>query len=245
VSATACYAVGAYYQGSNNNVGTLAASWNGKTWSLQAPPNPSFATDAWLAGVSCKSTSACVAVGRYTLDGFFGASTALAEAWNGKTWSLEPTPSPGGDTDSQLSGVSCGSTTSCIAVGDYFTSTGFGSLAEAWNGQAWSLTNFASPAGSQAAVGEGVSCVSASACTAAGVYLDASGDELSLAEAWNGKAWTLQSTPNPAGGSNMALNAVSCASATACTSVGGYTVGSGQNEQQLTFAERYAGSGGL
>lgn len=41
---------------------------------------------------------------------------------------------------------------------------------------------------------------------------------MTLAERWNGSAWTTQSTPNPAGGSHLA--SVSCSSATACTAVG-------------------------
>lgn len=62
----------------------------------------------------------------------------LAEAWNGTSWSLLRTPSPGSFAD-ELRGVSCTSSSSCMAVGD-FTGTGNEhTLAEAWNGTHWSL----------------------------------------------------------------------------------------------------------
>jgi hypothetical protein len=40
-----------------------------------------------------------------------------------------------------------------------------------------------------------VSCSSAVACTAAGSF-EGSSDLFSLAEAWNGTAWAVQTTPN-------------------------------------------------
>ena len=65
-----------------------------------------------------------------------------------------------------------------------------------------------------------MSCTSATACTATGFYADGSGHDLTLAEAWNGSSWTLQSTPNPGGTTTTEFNSVSCASASACVAVG-------------------------
>jgi hypothetical protein len=42
---------------------TLAAVWNGKTWRLQATPNPG--NDSQLFGVSCRGANVCAAVGSY------------------------------------------------------------------------------------------------------------------------------------------------------------------------------------
>jgi hypothetical protein len=42
----------------------------------------------------------------------------------------------------------------------------------------------------------GMSCTSASACTAAGYYLTSAGYSM-LAEGWNGTAWAIQSTATP------------------------------------------------
>jgi hypothetical protein len=61
-----------------------------------------------------------------------------------------------------------------------------------------------------------VSCSAPDACTAAGSYTIET--QLTLAERWDGTAWTIQATPNPDGGGEF--TAVSCPSAAACTAVG-------------------------
>jgi hypothetical protein len=52
-------------------------------------------------------------------------------------------------------------------------------------------------------------------------------------------AWSVQPTPNPAGAENSVLSSVSCASPTACTSVGHYTSRGGAG---MTLAERWDGA---
>ena len=59
-------------------------------------------------------------------------------------------------------------------------------LAEAWNGSTWSVQKLPKTRAAEASTFFGVSCTSATACTAVGAYLDSSGVEVSLAEAWNG-----------------------------------------------------------
>jgi hypothetical protein len=82
----------------------------------------------------------------------------------------------------------------------------------------------------------GVSCVSASFCEAIGTGPTATQE----AAARNGTAWSLQTTPLPADGNSIGLNAVSCVAADACTAVGFYF----QNTtfSQLTLAEYWNGS---
>jgi hypothetical protein len=123
-SASACTAVG---NSDNNDIGyplPLAERWNGKTWHIQATPNPSDDNDGLLSGVSCTSASACIAVGSYSQDPTGGDfEGTLAEGWNGKTWAMQSIPSPSGGSDgqSELFGVSCTSAAACNAVGDYIT----------------------------------------------------------------------------------------------------------------------------
>jgi hypothetical protein len=81
-----------------------------------------------------------------------------------------------------------------------------------------------------------VSCASATACTAVGDYNNGT-TGVTLAERWNGSTWSIQPTPNPAGAPVSLLNGVSCASATACTAVGGYNNGTAG----VTLAERWNG----
>src|SRR5205814_9194602 len=54
--------------------------------------------------------------------------------------------------------------------------------------------------------------------------------------------WSLQSVPIPAGAGSSILSSESCASATACTAVGGYVTGNGFSTVQYTLAERWNGS---
>jgi hypothetical protein len=156
-----------------------------------------------LWGVSCTSASACTAGGN-------GGDT---QAWNGTSWRLEKTPA------AVLYGVSCTAASTCTAVG--YTENGSGetfALAEVWNGTAWSTETTPLPAGATSSELEGVSCTSATTCTAVGYYVDSAGTPLTLAESWNGTAWSVQAGPTSVGG----LNGVSCTSASSCTAVGVY-----------------------
>jgi hypothetical protein len=141
------------------------------------------------------------------------------------TWKIESTPNPGSAEINVLSAVSCTSGTACTAVGSYassLSSPGF-ALAERWNGKAWHIQPTPKVKGATGPELYGVSCPSASACTAVGTAFDTalSGD-VNLAEAWNGKNWRVQAIPNPKAGTNPGLFAVSCTSARDCTAVGFY-----------------------
>jgi hypothetical protein len=76
-----------------------------------------------------------------------------------------------------------------------------------------------SPAGAVASELGAVSCTSARACTAVGAAITSSGT-VTLAEAWNGSGWVIQSTPNSASAEQSQLNGVACTSAGACASAG-------------------------
>jgi hypothetical protein len=194
---------------------TLAETWNGSSWSVQSTPNPG-GTSSYsyneLTGVSCTSASSCTATGLYSAGATQtapGTEATLAEHWNGSSWSVQPTPkvpAPSGGTivASELDGVSCTSASACTAVGYYQLQTGdMRALPEAWNGSAWAIQSAPSlPNGGIDPIMQDVSCTSAAACTAAGsqtIVVDAIGNvsHLTLAEAWNGPAWSVQSTPNP------------------------------------------------
>ena len=233
ISATACTAVGSY---SNNTASgvyfPLAEKWNGTNWTIEPTPNPAGATLVGLDDVSCTSATACTAVG-----GYYTASppisATLAEQWNGTNWTIEPTPNPAGTTAGQqngLDGVSCTSATACTAVRAYFYQPSLatpahvdGIMAERWNGTTWTIQPTPTPAGANSPKLIGVSCTSATACTAVGTsnYSFAAKPSFTLAERWNGTAWAIQPTPTQAGAESSSLNGVSCTSATACTAVGG------------------------
>lgn len=190
-------------------------------------------TTDWFTGVSCVSRSACTGVG--SLEGPSGAQVVLAERWHDHRWSAQRIPSP--SKVSQLSAVSCPSRRTCVAVGDYFRSSrnavhggyfGWGSgltLAERWNARSWSIQHPVNPGGRSVGGGavsalDGVSCASATSCTAVGSYFGPTrSDGGTIAEHWDGKRWSMQKTPASTG-LEGSLNAVSCPSLTFCIAVG-------------------------
>jgi hypothetical protein len=83
---------------------------------------------------------------------------------------------------------------------------------------------------------EGVACVSASNCTAAGHYDLTGGVERTLIEHWNGTAWSIVASPNP-GATQSAFNGVACSGASDCEAVGEYESTSSEN----TLVEHWNG----
>ena len=102
-------------------------------------------------------------------------------------------------------------------------------LAESWNGTAWTMKTTANPKGATNSNLYAVSCSAVSTCMAVGMYEDAAAPHgIPFAEAWNGTAWTTKPAPNPKGGTNSGLYGVSCSAAQACVAVGN-TIISGHN----------------
>jgi hypothetical protein len=190
-----------------------------------------FTTSGWslgtlqsqgsLASVSCSAAGVCTAVGTST-----SSSPAKTLAVRLKvtpfasSWPAQTTPNPAGSSESRLEGASCPTATSCTAVG-YNVASGVGQpLVESWNGSEWTIQALTLPSGAQGGRLEGVSCTSASACTAVGYYVNAGGTNVPLVERWNGSEWTTQSAVAPGGSTRATLHEVSCASSTDCWAVG-------------------------
>jgi hypothetical protein len=127
-STTSCFAVGSY-GGNGPAPKSLLERWNGSTWGVMNSPNsPSYVT---LHGVSCPNTTNCYAVGYYDNNNF-PVVKSLVEHWvHGSPWSTMTSSNP--STDTELVGVSCPSTTSCFAVGHYYTASATFSLVERYS----------------------------------------------------------------------------------------------------------------
>ena len=195
-SATDCTAVGAA-----KFAATRIEHWNGGAWTVVPSPTPSGYSGVGLESVSCVSSSSCMAVGIAEYPNGGSGAAALAERWDGHSWTITPVPGPSGNgTWPVLQGVSCTSASDCIAVGGDEVSNK--TIAYAWNGSRWGQLTTADSGGRLS----GVSCASATYCVAVGA---------GLTELWNGSAWTAR--PGPPNG---ATSAVSCRSATRCTAVG-------------------------
>ena len=126
----------------------------------------------------------------------------------------------------------------CTAVGDYWNiATQELTLAEDWNGMLWLSQWTPNPGPNQDNSLNGVSCTSASACTAVGT----NGLNFPLApfgETWNGSQWSTETIPTPVGANDTELLGTSCTAAAACTAVGdSYNP---TTEQTATLIERYS-----
>jgi hypothetical protein len=207
-------------------------------WRVQAVPKPPGST--LLQGVSCPVRGDCTAVG---FSVYHGNQHALAEHWDGSSWAIEPVPHPAGALQTILYGVSCISATSCTAVGTYYPQPtpglGYQPLAEHWDGTRWTIQLTPIPAGAPQAQLYGVSCASATSCTAVGFYyVGAGGKSGPLGEHWNGTRWAIQPVPLPPLASDAQLEGVSCPTASDCTAVGEYTL----LNNTFPFAARWTGT---
>lgn len=178
------------------------------SWSLdeKGPKHP-------LSSVSCTTIEACEAV---------GGPARLS----GKLEWTEQTAS------GNLRGVSCTAANACTAVGQ--TSTGEKTVADRWNGTAWTLQTTANPG--TADYLKSVSCTSATACVAVGWSGETSKTMKPLAEKWNGTEWKAQTVPNPTKGGQ--LLSVSCNSEKACMAVGAI----GTEKAEGTLSEVWNGT---
>jgi len=233
-TANLCVAVGDYQDPPGVTL-TLAEAWNSSSWSVQSTPNPGEPLVNMLSGISCKSSTLCVAVGSYVSSGY---NATLAEAWNGKRWSIQPMPEVDRPAGGQLVAVSCTAWNFCMAIGygDSETVT----LAEFWNGKRWLVRSVPSPVGEEGSQLNGVACTSWKFCTAVGYSWNVGSNvHVPLAEHWNGRKWSIQPTPNPTGSQNGYLYGVSCTAPNVCTAVGYYYRVS---QPDVGLAERWNGT---
>jgi hypothetical protein len=188
-SSSACTAVG--YAGVNaDDQAPLAETWNGTTWTTQTPATPNGETDSNLGAVSCGLPTSRTAVGGEADFSTTVTYGMLPEHFDGNTWTVDPPPPPSGAPGSSLLGVSCATTSSCVAVGyyndnEYPEVTGDTPIAESWNGTTWSTELPVDVPGASISGLFGVSCTSSTVCTAVG-NSQMSGNESALAEAYSG-----------------------------------------------------------
>ena len=120
---------------------SLTEHWNGKQWSIVPSPNPTGSSFTVLNGVTEVSAHNVWAVGGYfTSVGSMVFQKTLIEHWNGKQWSIVPSPNVSGSTSDILNGVEEVSARNIWAVGVFFTRSAGGlPLIEHWNGVQWSI----------------------------------------------------------------------------------------------------------
>jgi hypothetical protein len=129
---------------------TYSLHWNGSAWSIVPMPlepgtNPNF--EYGFDAIKANSPTDVWAVGEAFNAAQYGSATTLIEHYDGKAWSIVPSPSPG--TGDVLTGVTTSNASNNVWAVGYYTPAG-SSVAQTltlnWNGNAWSTV--ASPNGS-------------------------------------------------------------------------------------------------
>ena len=191
-----CMTVGIYGTFGGKPHEGMAELWNGTSWRMTPVSVRPGVTTSYLNGVWCTSLSSCVAVGDYQSGSSF---RSLAESWDGTRWRYHVSPLPAGAVSSVLNSVSCTASDDCVAVGSYYRTRPGNRLplAEHWSGTRWTILPTRAPTGTDTSWLSGVSCSSASACTAVGgsVTRNAAAPYATLAERWDGTRWRIQPTP--------------------------------------------------
>jgi hypothetical protein len=127
------------------------------------------------------------------------------------SWTMQPFPVPASSFGEGLTAVSCTSPRFCEAVGSYFDNSVGTNVAEQWNRGSRQLQTV--PSG---ATVNSVSCASAAFCEAVGETGGSNSNVVGVAVVWDGSAWSVQATSNPARATFTNLNAVSCVSPSSC-----------------------------
>ena len=233
---SACTAVGIQYTTGSTQGTLLVERFNGTVWTMQSTPSAAGSGPS-VDAVSCPASNACVLAA--TVHDSMGNPEPLVERSNGTAWSIQSFPVPSGRHVS-LGGVSCGSPSACTAVGGV---SGLApALAEHWNGSTWTIQSTPATPAPVPTDMFGVSCSAAGVCTAVGDRESLSdSSRQTLVERLSAGKWSVQASLNRAGSQYDQLTGVSCPSATACTTVGSYSIQTTQGPI-LTLAERWNGS---
>ncbi len=166
-----CWAVGSAYN-SGGRQAPLIEHDTGSGWSIVSSPTPNGSPESVLDSVTCAGTGGCWAVGD-TYDAA-GAEVPLIEQTTGGGWSIVPSLTP---SNSVFDAVACAGAGDCWAAGFSSTTPGgttFQTLIEHYTQGAWSIVPSTPPPGSTDTEVDGIACVSATSCWAAGSSGDVS-----------------------------------------------------------------------
>jgi hypothetical protein len=228
-SASFCVTTG--FAGSPKKFRATWFTWNGTRFAEKTIPEPARSHDSQLGALSCPTSTKCIAVGSYLTPA--GKSRAYAEVWASGKWRIESFPNVARKKGTFGEGISCPSSSECVAVGEV-SGPGAHAFGAVWNGTKWRLKVLS--AGSRAAL-FGVSCPTTTSCFASGLS-----GRAALIERWNGSAWrkaTAARTSAPRTADS--LQHVSCVTPDHCVAVG-YRYNPKVKSSDLTLVEVWNGS---
>lgn len=205
-SATVCVAVGT--EGSYTGAIPVVATESAGVWRAELLPSSTSVNDTF-SSVSCTSATSCTAAGYNTPPEVTDVVPVIGVEQAGG-WELTDQGSETGDV---LLGVSCALSKDCTAVGiEAAPGENYIPIAETESAGTWGAVS-ESPASNLGSEFAGVSCLSATSCTAVG----GDGYEPTYATGIAGTFGAMKEISAPAGSTFLA---VSCRSMTDCTAVG-------------------------
>ena len=236
-----CVAAG-YYTPTTGSEQGMVVSETGGVWGqpteIELPANASAAQAVSLQGAACTGQGSCVLAGSY-FDSANEARPMVVTETNG-TWGqaveiASAANASHGDLVTQLDGlgsVACVSAGSCIATGDYVTTTGeYAMMGVVETHGAWGPgTPIALPAnaGSKQEDGFGIvdiACRASGACVGVGHYEVTAGNQESLVVSESGGVWGQPAEiALPTAGFQAGLESVACPPSGGCVAVGGESV---------------------
>jgi len=216
LSTTNAWAVGTYHT-NGKSLKTLIEHWNGSAWKVQASPSPVTGNNT-LSSVVATSPSNVWAVGN-TLS-TSGEQKTLIEHWNGRSWTVQHSPSPG--SSSTLTAVAAVSRSNAWAVGYTDSSDGTSSktLVEHWNGTSWQIQASPNPS-VQYNFLCGVAATSGTNAWTDGTYVQA-GYQAPVMEHFNGQAWSVHASATQPPGYQYDPCAMAASSASNIWAVGSH-----------------------
>ena len=222
---------------------TFFEHFDGTSWQAVPGPAGNFSEDpVEVTALAALSPTDVWAVGTQNAEGSGEPGTLnLAANWNGKTWTVIPTPDLGNSVSQSdvPTGITAISANDVWASGVEFTGCQAASarvrsrLATGpcqvpyvlhWDGTAWSLIQTPNPGAFGSSLA-GITALSASDIWAVGqTQKSAKGPVRTLTERFNGTSWSVQPSPDPGNASNDELFAVAGSGPQQLDTVGGATV---------------------
>ena len=217
-------------------VGQAFYVWNGTSWhnvkQISDFCNGTAPGPCGISGLSCGSTTNCMAVGTWTVSQEPVQET-LGWFWNGKTWSFVQPPGAGNPAESNA--VSCAGGF-CMATGSAYSEVAGGGIATAgtWSAATTTWTDV-SPNLGTLCTGALVTCDWAGqvACSGPSNCMTLGG--VVGSQLWNGTGWQAEKTISAGRGSG--LTSISCGGSD-CLAVGWRT----SSGKRRTLAELWSGS---
>jgi hypothetical protein len=184
------------------------------------PATPALTGSAVFTALSCKGSSFCLAVGTYPKPKH--PDLALIEKWNGRTWQIFPKPRA-------YSSISCGGPSFCLADTAPPKSP---PVTMVWNGKAWRTFKDQLPDGFSG------TCASPTFCV---TFDNPSIPVNTNILGWTGRGWHDTGASSGCGGPDCLFYALSCATATDCSTSGSYCTND-DCDSTVDFSETWNGS---